>query len=57
MQACIGTTIAIRHLRKLPVREELILKPSVLDKTNFAEFDKPVEQRACPTWEQIVASN
>jgi ribose transport system substrate-binding protein len=57
MQACIGTTIAIRHLRKQPVREEIILKPSVIDKSNFAEFDKPVEARVCPTWEQIVASN
>jgi ribose transport system substrate-binding protein len=57
MQSCIGTTIAIRHLRKQPIRQEIILKPSVVDKTNFAEFDKPVEARACPTWEQIVASN
>ena len=57
MQACIGTTIAVRQLRKLPIRQEIILKPYVVDKSNFAEFDKPVEQRACPTWEQIVASN
>ncbi len=57
MQSCIGTTIAIRHLRKQPVREEIILKPSVIDKSNFAEFDKPVEARVCPTWEQIVANN
>ena len=57
MQACIGTTIAIRHVRKLPVKEEIILKPSVIDKSNFADFDKPVEARTCPTWEQILAAN
>lgn len=57
MQSCIGTTIAIRHLRKQPVKEEIILKPSVIDKSSFAEFDKPVEARACPSWEQIVATN
>ena len=57
MQACIGTTIAIRHLRKLPIKEEIILKPSVIDKSNFAEFDKPVEARTCPSWDDIVKAN
>lgn len=57
MQSCIGTTIAIRHLRKQPIKEEIILRPSVIDKSNFAEFDKPVEARVCPSWEQIVATN
>lgn len=57
MQACIGTTIAIRHLRKQAIKQEIILKPSVVDKSNFAEFDKPVEARKCPTWEQMVATN
>lgn len=57
MQACIGTTIAIRHLRKLPVREQIILKPSVIDKSNFAEFDKPVEARTCPSWDEIAKAN
>lgn len=57
MQACIGTTIAIRHLRKQPIKDEIILKPSVVDKSNFAEFDKAVEARTCPTWEQMVAAN
>lgn len=57
MQSCIGTTIAIRHLRKLPIREKIILKPSVIDKTNFAEFDKAVEARNCPSWEEIEKAN
>ncbi len=57
MQACIGTTIAIRHLRKLPIKEEIILKPSVIDVTNYQEFDKPVEARSCPKWEDILATN
>ena len=57
MQACIGTTIAIRHLRKLPILENIILKPSVIDKSNFAEFDKPVDQRNCPSWDEIAKAN
>jgi ribose transport system substrate-binding protein len=57
MQACIGTTIAIRHLRKQPIKEEVILKASVIDKSNFAAFDMPVEARACPTWDAFLASN
>jgi ribose transport system substrate-binding protein len=57
MQACIGTIIAIRHLRKLPIKQEIILKPSVIDKSNFQEFDKPVEARSCPKWEEIAANN
>jgi ribose transport system substrate-binding protein len=57
MQSCIGTTIAIRHLRGLPIREKIILKPSVIDKSNFAEFDVPVEARKCPSWDEIVKAN
>lgn len=57
MQSCIGTIIAIRHLRKLPIREQILLKPSVIDKSNFAAFDMPVEARNCPTWDEIAKAN
>lgn len=57
MQSCIGTTIAIRHLRGQPIKEQIILKPSVIDKSNYAEFDLPVEARKCPSWDDIVKAN
>jgi len=56
MQGCLAATIAIRHLRHQDVPKELFLKPSVIDESNYKEFDKPVEARSCPKWEG-VASN
>ena len=54
MQGCIATTIALRHLRKLPTPAEYFLKPSVIDAGNYKEFDMPVEARACPKWDDIA---
>lgn len=55
MQGCLGTIIAIRNLRKLTAPGELFLKPSVIDASNFKEFDMPVEARSCPKWEDVAA--
>ena len=56
IQGCIGTEIAVRNLRKEPTPNEVILKPIVITETNFAPYETPVEQRACPTLEQIVSN-
>jgi ribose transport system substrate-binding protein len=56
IQGCIGVEIAVRNLRKQPTPKEVILKPIVVDKTNFAPYETPVEQRTCPTLEQIVSN-
>jgi ribose transport system substrate-binding protein len=56
IQGCIGTEIAVRDLRKQPTPNEVILKPIVITETNFAPYETPVEQRACPTLEQIVSN-
>ena len=56
MQGCLATTIAIRHLRKQAVPTEMFLKPSVIDKSNYKEFDKPVEARVCPNWEDLATN-
>ena len=56
IQGCIGTEIAVRSLRKQPTPNEVILKPIVITETNFAPYETPVEQRACPTLEQIVSN-
>ena len=53
MQGCLATTLAIRHLRKLPVPAEHFLKPSVIDASNYKEFDMPVEARTCPKWDNM----
>ena len=55
LQGCIAMTIAIRELRHLPVRDNVVLNPVVIDKTNYEPFDTPVETRACPVWENIPA--
>jgi ribose transport system substrate-binding protein len=54
VQGCIGTTIAIRHLRKQQVPTEVLLKPVVVDKTNYQPYETPVEQRPCPTIEDVL---
>jgi ribose transport system substrate-binding protein len=41
--------MAVRAVRKENVPHELILKPTVIDKTNYAPFDQPLDKRECPT--------
>src|SRR3974377_1898628 len=41
IQGGVGTIIAIRSLRKQPTPPELYLKPSVIDASNYKEFDMP----------------
>jgi ribose transport system substrate-binding protein len=48
-QGCLAVEMAVRSVRKQDVPRELILKPTVIDKTNFAPFDQPLEKRECPT--------
>jgi ribose transport system substrate-binding protein len=56
IQGCIGTEIAVRNLRQQSTPKEVMLKPIVVDKTNYAPYEVPVEQRTCPTLEQILAN-
>ncbi len=56
IQGCIGTQIAVRNLRKQPTPKEVILKAIVIDKTNLTPYEIPVEQRACPTFEQVISN-
>ena len=43
-------------MRHQAVPKELFLKPSVIDKSNYKEFDKPVEARVCPKWEDLATN-
>ncbi len=54
LQGCIGTMMAIRSLRKLPVPKEVVLPVNVIDRTNFKSSDVPAATRTCPAWDTIV---
>jgi ribose transport system substrate-binding protein len=54
LQGCIGTTIAVRTLRKEPVLPEIMLKPTVVTKANYEPYETPVEARSCPSWDEAV---
>jgi ribose transport system substrate-binding protein len=54
IQGCVGTEIAVRNLHKEQTPKEVLLKPIVVDKTNFAPYETPVEQRACPTLKEVA---
>ncbi len=56
IQGCIGTEIAVRNMRHEATPKEVILKPVVIDKTNFGPYQTPVEQRTCPTLQSLAAS-
>ena len=49
IQGCIGMEILMRHLHKQPTPKEVILKPIVIDKSNYKPYETPVTQRACPS--------
>lgn len=54
-QGCLGVEIAVRSARKQPAPKELILKSAVVDKTNFASYELPFDQRTCPALESIAS--
>jgi ribose transport system substrate-binding protein len=49
VQGCLAVEMAVRAIRKENVPHELILKPTVIDKTNYGPFDQPLDKRECPT--------
>jgi ribose transport system substrate-binding protein len=53
-QGCLATQIAIRNLRKQPTPKEINLKAVVMDKTNYQEYETPIERRACPGLESLA---
>ena len=48
IQGCYEVEIAVRNLRTEGTPKEIILKPKVIDKTNYQPYETPVEQRQCP---------
>jgi ribose transport system substrate-binding protein len=54
VQGCLATQAAIRHLRKQPIPKEVLLKPVVVDKSNYQPYEIPLDQRKCPTIEEVA---
>jgi len=54
--ACIATEAAVRYLRGERVPREIMLPVQVVDRANFAAWDKPIEAREIPTWESVVGA-
>ncbi len=52
--ACIATEAAIRYLRGATVPAEVILPVQIVDRSNCPPWDRPLEQRECPRWEDVV---
>jgi ribose transport system substrate-binding protein len=52
--SCIATEAAIRHLRGQRVPREIELPVQIVDATNYQPWDKPLEERECPDWDQVV---
>ncbi len=50
----IATEAAIRHLRGERVPAEIILPVTIVDATNYQPWDRPLEARECPRWENVV---
>lgn len=55
--ACIATEAALRHLRGLPVPPEIILPVQVVHRANCGPWDRPLEERECPRWDDVVRSS
>ncbi|HUD85174.1 MAG TPA: sugar ABC transporter substrate-binding protein [Xanthobacteraceae bacterium] len=54
VQGCIGVELAVRAIKKESAPLEVMLKPLVIDKTNYGPFDQPFEKRACPTLQGVA---
>jgi ribose transport system substrate-binding protein len=50
-EGCVAAALAIRAARKQEVPKEVILRTVVVDKSNVAPYETPIERRACPTVE------
>ncbi len=54
--SCIATEAALRHLRGEAVPAEIILPVSIVDRSNYQPWDKPLGERECPRWSDVVGN-
>jgi len=50
----IATEAAIRHLRGERVPAEILLPVSIVDAINYQPWDRPLDGRESPRWEDVV---
>lgn len=50
---CTATRAAIRHLKREPLPEKIMLPAEIIDKTNYKAWLVPVYQRTCPEWSEV----
>jgi ribose transport system substrate-binding protein len=53
--ACLAAEAALRHLRGERVPREIILPVEIVDRTNYAAWDRPFEARDLPVWSDFSA--
>jgi ribose transport system substrate-binding protein len=46
--------MAVRTIRKESIPNQVMLKPAVIDKSNYAPFDQPNDKRECPTLQSVA---
>jgi ribose transport system substrate-binding protein len=51
---CTAARAAVRHLKKEPLPEKVMLPAEVIDKTNYKAWLVPVDQRTCPEWADVA---
>ena len=52
--SCIATEAAVRHLRGEAVPREIELPVSIVDAANCGPWDRPLEERECPRWDDVI---
>jgi ribose transport system substrate-binding protein len=55
VQGCLAAQIAIRNLRKQPTPSEVMLKAVVMDRSNYQDYETPMERRSCPSLDRVMA--
>jgi ribose transport system substrate-binding protein len=51
---CTATRAAVRYLRHEALPQKIILPAEVIDRTNYKAWLVPVDQRACPEWNDVT---
>jgi ribose transport system substrate-binding protein len=51
---CVATRAAVRHLKREPLPDKVMLPAEIIDKTNYTAWLVPVDQRSCPEWSEVV---
>jgi len=52
--ACVAVEAAVRHLRGETIPPEIILPVEIVDRGNYAAWDRRLEERECPRWEHVT---